>query len=564
MKRSILALVMVLSISACSDSDTLTINTPTPEPEPELELSSFNVTDITAINNKTIKLTWEVSQTTTNVNYDVCIKDETKVNSCELLGNVIDQDSYQHTFPTLYSIGDSAFFVIASKGESTAISPEAKVDAQETIALIDYIKDVPPVTGAFWGYRVALSDDSTVMAVSGYNSTTASVFRLNPSTGQYEFEAHLTESNIVTEDRFGWDLSMSADGQVVVIGAYKWDGVGDALYNSGGAFVYRYNGNWNLEATLVPSIIEANDYYGRAVSISGDASTILVGAVDEDSTSHTNGDKTLNDQAGVGAAYVWEFDGSNWIESAYLKPTYQDAIYFGLPVALNFDGSLAAISKEHDSNDAVGVNGIPASTTITDAGGVYLFKNNNGIWQNHAYIKPHNPHAHQKFGSALDFTANNTLLIGAENDNEQGAIFTFEPDQTGTWSQVDYLTPENGGPGYRFGFNIDADWSGQKLVVGSPWHRDTQSGITGDPNQPTLDPNSHVGAVDVYERHQHGWKHIGYLKAISPESSDHFGYDVAASNQAATIAASDPADDSSNDDPTINDSNDTGSVMIFH
>ena len=77
--------------------------------------------------------------------------------------------------------------------------------------------------------------------------------------------------------------------------------------NSGSAYVFRYDGSdWVEEAKLTASDGAADDYFGISVAVSGD--TAVVGAFDFE---RRNGSSS-------GSAYVFRYDGSDWVEEAKL------------------------------------------------------------------------------------------------------------------------------------------------------------------------------------------------------------------------------------------------------
>ena len=92
----------------------------------------------------------------------------------------------------------------------------------------------------------------------------------------------LTASDAAARDRFGHSVSISGD--TAVIGA---DGDDDAGTQSGSAYVFRYDGiGWVQQAKLTASDGAARDYFGTAVSISGD--TAVIGAErDDDAGTHS-------------------------------------------------------------------------------------------------------------------------------------------------------------------------------------------------------------------------------------------------------------------------------------
>ena len=93
-------------------------------------------------------------------------------------------------------------------------------------------------------------------------------------------QAKLLASDGAATDWFGSSVAVSGD--TTVVGARGDD---DSGFNSGSAYVYRYDGSaWVEEAKLLASDGAAGDFFGYSVAVSGD--TAVVGAwYDDDSGS---------------------------------------------------------------------------------------------------------------------------------------------------------------------------------------------------------------------------------------------------------------------------------------
>lgn len=143
-------------------------------------------------------------------------------------------------------------------------------------------KLVSPVLGDRFGRCVAMSDDSSVIAIgteknddNGVDSGAVFIFR--ESGGVWSQAQQLEPLDAAAGQEFGWDVTVAGDGETVAVGAYNSDGNG-AVYvfgDDGGTFVQREK----LQISSDPN----NDQIGRSVSISGDGGTLLVGASSRDS-----------------------------------------------------------------------------------------------------------------------------------------------------------------------------------------------------------------------------------------------------------------------------------------
>src|SRR5262249_47654789 len=141
-------------------------------------------------------------------------------------------------------------------------------------------------------------------------------------------EALLTASDARVRNYFGSSVAISGD--VVVVGAWNDDDTGAA---SGSAYVFRFDGShWIEEAKLRASDAAPGEEFGNAVSVSGPVAVI---GAKFDATFGTSS----------GAAYVFRFDGTRWLEEA--KLTAGDGAaddVFGWSVSV--DGGVAVIGAE--------------------------------------------------------------------------------------------------------------------------------------------------------------------------------------------------------------------------
>lgn len=197
-----------------------------------------------------------------------------------------------------------------------------------------------PAAGDRFGTSVSVSGDVAIIGapsddVAGDYAGAAYVFRFDPKTGAWAEEQQLTASDAAAVDWFGGSVSVSGD--VAVIGA---DGDDDACpenpsCESGAAYVHRFNGStWVEEQKLTASDAQERHGFGSAVSISGDVA--LIGACRDDDAGWDSG-----------SAYIYRFDGSTWVEEQEL--TASDAsVGEGFGWSVSISGNAALIGAPHD------------------------------------------------------------------------------------------------------------------------------------------------------------------------------------------------------------------------
>lgn len=150
----------------------------------------------------------------------------------------------------------------------------------------------------------------------------------------------------------------------------------DSFPNAGAVYVFeKSNGVWQQQAYVKPSNGEANDIFGISVSLSGDGNTMVVGAFFEDSAvSGIGGNQFNNASSSSGAAYVFERSDGDWQQQAYLKASHTGIdTWFGFATSLSTDGDTLAIGARYENNNATGINGNQNNGTLAYSGAVYLY-----------------------------------------------------------------------------------------------------------------------------------------------------------------------------------------------
>ena len=272
--------------------------------------------------------------------------------------------------------------------------------------------------------------------------------------------------------------------------------------------------------------------FGSAVALSGD--TLAVGARLEDS-SNLLGVQSMDS----GAVHVFTRDGAGlWTQEAFLKASNADPEdVFGESITL-FGDTLVVGAAYEDSSTADD----PSDNTATDSGAVYVFERNAfGFWSQTAYLKAPNVDANDRFGErvALD---GDTLVVGAPGEGSSsrvvfndlspaaGAVYEFVRDELDVWRQTSFIKASNADPGDLFGSSVTLD--GDILAVGATSEQ-------GNGNDGETDNSLQlVGAVYLYARNAAGsWIQQAYLKASNAEEGDQFGAAVALDRGTLAVAA---------------------------
>lgn len=363
----------------------------------------------------------------------------------------------------------------------------------------------------------------------------------------------------------------------------------------------------------------AGDKFGSAVALSANGEIMAVGASGERSNATCADNASLgvvcnqadDSIAGAGAVYVFARDASRWKQVAYLKASnnraspfteyaYSGGPGFGTSLALSADGRTLAVGAPNETSNARGVNGDQSNASTPGAGAVYVFKsaasptNNHSYdsWRQEAYIKASNTRAAKdntsaipaveyrrnsaNFGyhvalsgdgnllavSAPGETSNATGVNGNQDDNSipyAGAVYTYtrrgdSPNGGGTWAHQTYLKASNtrsptveGLTEPRFGEGLALSSDGTTLAVGAPYESSGARGINGNQQDDSVWGS---GAVYVFNQDGGAWSQQAYVKAHNTAGGPMvkavgFGGSLALSADGNTLAVGAASEDNS-------------------
>jgi hypothetical protein len=189
-------------------------------------------------------------------------------------------------------------------------------------------------------------------------------------------------------DYFGYDVDISGNGNAIVVGSYGAESVNT---DTGAAFVYkRIDNNWIQETKLVASDVETGDYFGYAVSISGDGNTVVV-------TSPLENEVTIQ----AGAAYIFKYVGGSWVQDIKITDingSYLDRL--GVATAVNYNGDRVAIGAAWRN-----------SGSYWDNGAVYVYRLESSIWYLEAILEANIGETYAYYGRAVGMSANGSVIV---------------------------------------------------------------------------------------------------------------------------------------------------------
>ncbi len=443
------------------------------------------------------------------------------------------------------------------------------------------------VPGELFGTSVSVSGDFIAVGAPGANGSHGTVYVFERNGGTWSLSQTLTANGGAVGDGFGAAVAIS--GNTIVVGAASDDSNGA---DAGTAYTFVFKGlQWSQEAKLDALDAAPGDAFGSDVAIQQD--TILVGAPNHangqgvayvfersgTSWSQTNqlsgSTGTSGDAFGSavaisenhvligapqvdtmatdsGAAYVFQYDGTAWLEQQRLAGYG----HFGCSVALS--GDTALVARVHDvsgSNDGSTVilaefgglwvnqdeikNAQPQSVddfgvavalaenvalmgqtnAMNDIGSVNAYVRSNDEWSQPKALQARRNAAHDEFGVSVAISGN-TAVVGALYDDDlgedAGAAYVFVYDGT-SWTLQQKILAPGGAAGDYFGISVAV--SGDRAVIG------------------TVEGGTKKGVVYVFARHGTTWVRETALSSPDSRSNDYFGYSLAIFDDTILVGA---------------------------
>ena len=205
-----------------------------------------------------------------------------------------------------------------------------------------------------------------------------------------------------------------------------------------------------------------------------------------------------------------------------LKATYQKLISKDGTLNDNF-GSSAAIAGDYAIIGAVNgkKNGV-------SSGAAYIFeKDGAGNWSQKAKLVASDATNLAKFGSSVAIFGN-VAVVGAPGVSHgvyinAGAVYIFQRDGSGNWSEIKKLTADDAATNHAFGSSVAIN-SSSRVVVGAPGAHKNSS-VTN------------TGALYLFNFDGSNWQQQSKLTAFDSKSGDGFGTSVAVSGDLVMAGA---------------------------
>ncbi len=291
-----------------------------------------------------------------------------------------------------------------------------------------------------------------------------------------------------SKDYYG--ISTDLDGSRIVIGAYENNSSG---VNSGAAYIYEYNGMDWAETKIVGSDTTDDDNYG--VSVAMDGNFVVVGSPRDN-----------NIDLDVGSIYVYEYNGTDWVETKIVPSDAEQDDFFGFNIDINGTSIVASSNSGRESSSG------PAS--------IYIYEYDGMNW-NETKLQASDHFDGNHFGSSVSIHGNR-VLVGAPRANGlvNGCGATYLYEKIGNfWKETKIIASDGDDTQDDFGVSVCVHQD--KFVVGS--NKDNVY-------------DTHSGSVYLFEWTGNSWDET---KLIPPtgRSSDLFGDEVSINENFILVSA---------------------------
>jgi len=302
-----------------------------------------------------------------------------------------------------------------------------------------------PAAGDQFGCSVSISGGNAIVGAdrNDYNGPwSGAAYIFERTNAGWIQQAMLVPSDGRVGDRFGCAVSISRD--YAIVGSY-WDD--DNGTSSGSAYIFKYGATgWVQEAKLTASDGAKDDWFGYAVSISGNYA-IVGAALDDDNGSNR------------GSVYVFRRSGSGWVQQAKLLAGDGDA-------GDEFGGSVCLEGK-HAVIGAIGDDDIGE-----DSGAAYIFERTGNDWIQQDKLVAPDGAVGDHFGNSVSIDGNYAVVaanLDSDMGEESGSAYIFKREGQRWAPQAKLTAPDAAGYDY-FGQWVGID--GSYVVISAPYDDD--------------------------------------------------------------------------------------------
>jgi FG-GAP repeat len=354
----------------------------------------------------------------------------------------------------------------------------------------------------FMAVAVAISGNYAIVGNSGddegglTDNGSATIFKLNSTTGAWESQVKLTNPNAANNDVFGGAVAISGD--YAIVGAI-YDDEGGFTHN-GSATIFKRNttsGAWESQGKLLNPNPATDDWFGISVSISGDYAIVGASHDSEGGVSGGGSATVFKRNAGTG---IWESQGK------VTNPNAAQGDQFGITVSISGDYAIVGALTDTENN-------------IDFSGSATIFKRNagTGIWESQGKMTELYPVDGNSFGNAVSIYGD-WAVVGVSradytnNATDGGLIYIYKRNTTtGVWEVYGTFGNIQAANGDNFGNSVSI--TDNYILVGARY--EDKNGLNG------------VGSATIFKRIENIWVTHQKFSMPIPMENGSFGNAVA-------------------------------------
>ena len=343
------------------------------------------------------------------------------------------------------------------------------------------------------GFSVALSSNGAVVAIGadqndGSGSSAGHVRVYFNAGGEWERRGSDLDGS-AESDEFGYSVSLSADGNILAVGARLADGVNGG--NSGQVRVFRWiSSTWQpLGSTLDGA--GAGDQFAN-LALSDDGTILAVGAWGNDAG---------GSNAGHVRAFAWTV--TDWTKRGIDLVGSSPFDQFGYSVALSSDGSILACGGNQPGNDGPGY--------------VRVYHWSGSAWQQQgSALMGFSPN--DRFGESVSLSGDGRIVAAGAKFGNYAVVFRNDGND---WVQIGQTIRGEVVDDF-FGFSVSLSSDGKTILIGGPLN-DSNGSDSGHALVFRLSPN------------EQEWMQVGQ-ELVGEAAGDAFGWSTSISDSGTRIS----------------------------
>jgi hypothetical protein len=333
---------------------------------------------------------------------------------------------------SLVASKDGNRLIVGANSDEPLNGPFSQMDAGQVyyyerdgnnFNLVGIVTSSDPSLQGLFGHSIAANYDASTFAVGAYkdddaqqsNANTGSVHVFDRDGGDITLVSALYGDIAVANDRFGWNVELSSDGNTLFVGSTYADFAvsGDAL---GVVYVFERVGNSYTQTQRFSSSNGLQDgNFGYVIKSSADGNILAVGSPGYSSSSG-------------GRVHIFQRVNGTYIQLQELSTTNISGVTldtqdrFGQHIALTPDGNILVVSAPFDEPEG----------SSDDGGLVYVFKKQGDHYLITCILRGDNVGASDYFGSSVAITDDGKkIFVGALSDelsgsSNYGMVYQFE------------------------------------------------------------------------------------------------------------------------------------------